>query len=283
MLIKKVSNTDTTLVEGFSKGASNEAYHSNTTHVSSSGLKTMLYSPKKYYERYVLGKEDTEPKPQAAFDFGSYIHSRVLEPELVESEYAFFEGAVKRGAAWDKFKLENSDRIIMSNAQVKMADKMMDSYQNSGIEIGVDATQTPFSNFFQGGESELTCCAPMDGIDCKVRFDYYKSGEDFYSINDVKTTALGNLDIESVEDICELYHYDLSAALYADVAQAVTGHEHAFYFLFMSKKPPFDVQLFKASDAMLARGREKYRTALHNLNNALETGIFYENKILELK
>lgn len=282
----KLDQEDTPkLSRGFTKGISNEDYHNDRTHVSSSGLKLMLTNPKLYFEQYVLGKPNEEDKPQTAYDFGSYVHTRVLEPHLLEEEYAIFEGKKKAGKAWEDFKEEHGEgKILLSRSQVDMADKMLYSYENSGVEIGKHGfnTEVGYKTFFTGGDAELTACTDLLGIDVKVRFDYYKNKNGFASINDVKTTSVASLDLDNVQEICDRYNYDLSAALYVDVAQDLTGKEHDFYFLFMSKKPPFDVRLFRASEQMLQRGREKYQTALIRLSEARETGIYYESKIQEL-
>jgi hypothetical protein len=273
------------LEEGFTADIKNQDYHDDRDYVSSSGLKLMLHNPKLYYDQYVLGKEDTSDKPQAAFDFGSYIHTRVLEPEKLEEEYAIYEGATKRGKKWDEFKENNPDKILLSLSQVKMADQMMEAYENDGVEIGRHGfdTKVAFSSFFKNGDAELTACTSLLDIPVKVRFDYYKNKNGYASINDVKTTAEGVLSLENIQNICDRYHYDLSAALYTDVATALTGEKHDFYFLFMSKKPPFDVRLFRASEEMLQRGRDKYQQALVNLGEARQTGVYYESKIEEIK
>lgn len=272
------------LLEGFISDVPNDDYHGDKTHVSSSGLKLMLYNSKLFYEQYVLDKPDEEDKPQSAFDFGSYIHTCVLEPHLLKEEYAIFPGKVKRGKEWEDFKANNSDKIILSQSQVDMAEKMMYSYHNSGVEIGKHGfnTEVSYNSFFKNGYAELTACTNILGVDVKVKFDYYKNKDGFASINDVKTTSEGSLTKESVKSICDKWHYDLSAALYVDVAELLTGEQHDFYFLFMSKKPPYDVRLFRASEAMLERGRLKYQEAILKLADARETGIYYESKIQEI-
>lgn len=265
----------------------NEVYHANRTHVSSSGLKLLLKNPKLYYEQYVLGKTDEEVPAalQNAFDFGSYIHARILEPHLIDEEFATFTGKMRRGKDWEAFKENNPEKIILSESQIRVANCMIDRYENSGIEIGKHGynTEVPFSSFFTNGKPELTACTNILGVDVKVRFDYYKKKKGFASIQDVKTTSEQDLSLENVQNICDRLDYDLSAALYCDVAAQITGVEHDFYFLFMSKKPPYDVQIFRASATMLERGREKYESSLLLLKEARDTGIYYEQKILELQ
>ena len=76
---------------------SNAAYHGNSTHFSSTQLKMLLKDPAQFHKEYILG--DKAPQIQrAAFDEGSYAHSLLLEPHLIDQEYAFFEGWTKRGS-----------------------------------------------------------------------------------------------------------------------------------------------------------------------------------------
>ena len=50
----------------------------------------------------------------------------------------------------------------------------------------------------------------------------------------------------------------------------------------MSKKD-HKVALYRASEEMLERGRAEYLEAIEKLKIARETGIYFENKIQELK
>ena len=72
--------------DGIYTDLSNDEYHANRTHVSSSVLKTAVSDPKKYYEKYILKIDNTPKTLQAAFDFGTYVHTLILEPETVEKE-----------------------------------------------------------------------------------------------------------------------------------------------------------------------------------------------------
>jgi exodeoxyribonuclease VIII len=273
------------LKEGFQKDIPNEAYHDNRTHISSSALKLFIDNPKLYFKKYELGEEEEEAdKAQGAYDFGSYIHTRVLEPHLLDVEYAIYEGKTRRGKVYEDFCQKNEGKIIISRSQVEMADKMMSAYENSGVEIGRHGyhTEVPYTNFFQQGDAELTACTDLMEVPVKVRFDYYKSTSKFASINDVKTTSIASLTQEAVQEACNKYGYHISAAMYVDVATALTGKKHDFYFLFMSKKAPYDVKLFRASEEMLERGREEYQMGLQKLKEARETGIWWESKIEEL-
>lgn len=262
------------------RSMSNEEYHAERDHVSSSGLKLMLKDPKSFYEQYVLGirQEATQ-----AMDFGTYIHALILEPETVDEKFVIWEGATRRGKEYDEFVENNKYKIIISRSQADQAETFLKTYEDSTIVIGKHGYEeaVPIPSFFEDGFAEESMFAELDGVKVKARFDYRKEFEDFGSINDVKTTSYAVNGVEDAVKICGFYDYDLSAALYVDIAEKVTGKKHDFYFLFCSKKDG-QFSLFRASEDFLNVGRKKYKEAISRLKRARETGIYYSNAIPEI-
>ena len=60
-----------------------------------------------------------------------------------------------------------------------------------------------------------------------------------------------------------------------DLVSQETKKPHDFYFIFISKKT-CETKIFKASEAMLERGRVKYLKAIVKLASTLETHTEYE-------
>lgn len=270
-----------TLKEGFNEGFNNEEYHADRQYKSSSALKLILKDPRQYYKTYVLNEPQDMNK--AALSIGSYVHTRILEPHLVEEEYTIFTG-VKRGAAWEEFKEKNEGKTILSSSQKALADSMISEFEKSTILLGNadNEKEVYISSFFEHGTPEETLCGYIDDYPIKVRFDYRKEFEDFGSINDLKTTASPMGTLEEVEDICNYWDYDISAALYVDMVTQATGKPHDFYFVFISKKN-YETKIFKASEGMLERGRQKYKKAIAKLKECEKTGVYFENTIQELR
>jgi len=281
-----ISSDGITLVEpfkltnGFNPKCSNENYHADREYKSSSALKMIMKDPQAYHKTYVLNQPQNFSAD--ALSIGSYAHTRVLEPHLIEVEYAIFTGSRRSGDVWKAFKEENSDKTIITASQKGMVDQMMNSYGDAVVKLG--EKDVLISSFFSGGEAEETLCGEIDGYKVKTRFDYRKVTDGYASINDLKTTAapMGSATLADVEDICRHWGYDVSAALYCDLATQVTGLKHDFYFIFVSKKD-YGTRIFKASEAMLERGRKTYREAIRRLKIAEETGVYFENKIEELR
>jgi exodeoxyribonuclease VIII len=244
---------------------SNEDYHANRSHVSSSGLKLYLKDPVEYHKQYVLGQSwDVPPALQNAFDFGTYVHAMVLEPHLLEEEFAIYESGCR-----EAFDYDNQGKLIMTTGQDANARKMFNNYKKTVFH----PEGKPISSFFEGGQAEESMFGELDGLKVKIRTDYRKvckSG--FASINDVKTTSK-NVNFKNITKTCEELDYDLSAALYCDVAEQVTGIKHDFFFLFMGKKD-YKSEIFRASEEFLERGRVKYKRAIKGIKKSRETGVW---------
>ena len=58
------------------------------------------------------------------------------------------------------------------------------------------------------------------------------------------------------------YQYQVQAALYVDVAEAIDGKKRDFYWVAVEKDAPYAVAVYKASDEMLEHGRQQYRKAI---------------------
>ena len=269
----------TKLTKGFNQDVSNDEYHGDREYKSSSALKLILKDPREYYKKYVLG--EAEPLRSDSLSVGSYAHTLVLEPHLEEVEYAIWEGKSRRGKEWEEFSEANKDKTIITSSQKYLVDQMIASYQESTVVIGEHGNEkeVPISNFFSGGKAEETLCGEINGYKVKVRFDYRQEFEDYGIISDLKTTAGSIAKKAEVEEVCEYWNYPLSAALYVDLVTQVTGKQHDFYFVFMSKAGSKECKIFKASDSFLERGRQDYLKAIELLKEAEKTGVYFENKI----
>jgi len=264
---------------GFQGGISNEEYHADRTYVSSSVLKLLEKDARSYYKQYVLG-EPSSFGNQGAMDLGSYVHALILEPHLVEKEFAVFNGAMRRGKVWDAF-LEEVDpkKIIITKSQADLAHNLVAEFNSTSMILG--EKEVMISSFFEKGKAEESLFVELDGVKVKVRFDYRKEKNGYHSINDIKTTANPISSARDAEKICASFGYDVSAALYCDAVEKATGNKHDFYFCFLSKKDG-GTTIFKASEQMLEAGRVKYKSAIVKLKEGRETGIWFENKIQEI-
>jgi len=63
----------------------NEQYHSDKRFLSSSNLKLILKDVPRFKNEVIDGNRQNVSKP--AFDEGSYAHTLILEPHMVQKEY----------------------------------------------------------------------------------------------------------------------------------------------------------------------------------------------------
>jgi hypothetical protein len=267
------------LIPGVNPACSNDDYHADREYLSSSSLKMIVKDPKAFYDTYILNKEP-ENQNKAAFALGSYLHAVILEPHTVETDFAVFTGKQRRGKDWISFEEENKNKTIITGSQKGVCDSLIKNYESTILKLG--EKDVPVASFFKKGIAEETMCAEIRGVKIKVRTDYRRCDDKYQSITDVKSTGAIISTREQAEEVCAMWDYDLSAALYCDVAEIVTGESHNFYFCFLSKKNG-EVKVYKASEEMLQRGRDKYMAGINRIIEARETNVWFTNRVEELR
>lgn len=257
--------------KGFNDNVSNEDYHDNRTHVSSSVLKTIYASLEDYKDQYIDGNFKLFAN-QEALDFGSYVHALILEPHLVKEEFHIYNS--DRDGKWNDFRESGiaKDKIIITQSQDDMAKDLINNFNNKHV-ITKEGKEVSIASFFSEGIAEQTLCTSINGVKVKVRFDYLKEEEG--QISDIKTTSSKVKTKKEAEKVCRTWGYDVSAALYVDAVSKVTGKKYDFYFCFLSKKDK-GVTIFKASEQMLSTGRAKYKEAIKKLKEARKTGLYFD-------
>lgn len=244
---------------------SNEAYHGDTSAFSSSQLKTMLESPEMFYQQYILGRKKAMDSP--ALRIGNAVHTKILEPEKFEDEYALYNG-VRRGAKWEQFKNDNENKIILSDKEMVQVDVAVDNVFNT------DAT-LPYIN---GGQPEVSLFTELEGVKIKVRADYIN--ETMGYIQDIKTTS-DLVNETNVRKKIAAFDYDLSAALYLDAFQKAGAKIDSFIWVFTSKNYQ-SCKVFKASEEMIENGRIKYKRALKSISEYQAKNWNIANDVVEI-
>lgn len=247
-------------------GSSNADYHANKTHLSSSALKQILKDPQVFYEEYILGLKRNVAKD--AFTEGSFTHSLILEPEKVQSEYAIYPGLRKHGKAYEDFKEANPGKTILSAAQLLRCERLFKAYNALPAAVNLIKNTLPEHNMM-ATLSELQVKARADAISIEKGY-----------IVDVKTTSMP-AGPDFFKTTLSEYMYDLSAALYCDIAASVYGKPFDFYWLVLSKVDG-SCEVYRAKAETLATGRAAYTNAILIYKNCLKTGIWALNQPKEL-
>jgi hypothetical protein len=98
------------------------------------------------------------------------------------------------------------------------------------------------------------------GIRCKIRPDLLVLP---HLILELKTTFNPSLAVFQRTALMQRYH--LSAAMYLDGVQQVTGQRLKYMYLVAGRHAPYDVLTFVPSEAMLREGERLYRLALSTI------------------
>lgn len=261
------------LKDGVNLDISNAEYHLDDKYISSSGLKLVLKSPKEYYERYIL-KLPQPNKNQAALDFGTVAHTMLLEPHLFDNSFTVFPGASRRGKAYDIFRADNPDKIILTDSDMMKLNALsvaFKSHTHSGI--------------LDNCLFEHTMATSLRDVKVKARADAIDLGRG--RIIDVKTTAYaGGVDI--FKDTIEKLSYDLSAALYCRIAEQIYNRPFEFYFIVLSKND-LSCAIYRMGAATFSLGDEKLTKSIETLKTCILTNIWShdilsedDNSILEV-
>ena len=235
------------LKRGINPSISNEDYHADKSYLSSSQIKLLLKDTEQFYKEVILGERERIYK--AAFDEGSYAHTLILEPEMVETEYRFFKGFRKAGKEWEEFKKANHGYTMLSFPQRRRVEKWVEAYE------ALPAAKSLIS----GGFAEHTVTGKVEGLDLKARADYINVDKGY--IVDVKTTSY-DPGLDGFKQTIKDFRYDLSAAMYTKLFNQAYNKNFDFYFIVLGKKNN-ECEVFKMSRSTMEDGLNLFKKALN--------------------
>ncbi len=237
----------------------NSEYHADTSWYSSSSLKKILNNTEDFNNEYILGKRVIQTDNNS-FQEGSLTHSLILEPHLVKSEYAIYQGMRKAGSEWEAFKTQNTKPSIVSLSQWGRCEQYVKSYKKNDVAMGL----------IQGGLPEHSICHIIEDMPLKVRCDYINLDKRY--IVDVKTSSYP-VDLDNFRHTIIEWKYDLSAALYLNVVEAFYNCPFDFYFIANSKKE-LQCEAYKVSAKTRSSGTRMVNDAISLYKKCKETGIW---------
>lgn len=158
---------------------------------------------------------------------------------------------------WDAEFTRQTGRIIASPAQIAAIQGM-----TASIAANPDAMAC-----LTGGQSESSIFwdAPETGISLKCRPDHLNP----LFCGELKTAA--DASERGFQGAVMRYGYHISAAMYLDGIEAVTGTRHAHRFVVVEKNPPYLCAVYQLSDSALAAGYAEYRRLLNVLRECRNT------------
>lgn len=227
------------------KQISNEEYHGEyRNYLSSSDLRKLLRSPAHY-------RTPSTPSTPAQ-EFGTLVHEAVLEPDMFKARCRpspKIDRRTTEGKALAAWQEEQHARHGIKFLAEDVYNQIEDITRAVSTSVGA-------TGILSGGVAELSGFTELCGSNIRVRPDYLKDDV----IVDLKTTFDSRPDpfLKSVL----AYGYHIQASLYCDACEAIDGNKRDFIWLAVEKDAPYGVQIFKASDEMLAHGRKLYQKAI---------------------
>lgn len=258
---------------------SNSDYHKQHSvkdhFFSSSQVKTMLKDPELFHRKYIT-RVLSEDKRNPAFDIGTYFHTAILEPDLLEKECAVWKGGNRGSIKYKEFEKANKDKAIITLAELGKANALIKGIEDS--DVCLDMIDHENSTY------EGSLFMDLMGVQCKVRFDVLNLGKDYSFIGDLKSTTGNPKDGWGLRTKIHNYGYDVSAAFYVDmINEYITVNKldlalvEDFWLYFATKDYPM-AKAWKMSPDMLAVGRAKYRKALKMLKKYQANGWKFEEE-----
>jgi exodeoxyribonuclease VIII len=222
-----------------------EYFNEFRSYLSSSDLRRLIRSPAHY--------RNPQKLESPALAFGSLAHTFVLEPHIAEARYrprADVDGRTREGKAvrdWEASLAAQQGINFITEADYNAATNIAASVRT---HLGASALLT-------GGVAETAgIVSDFLGVNCRIKPDYRTDSYivDLKTCVDARSDAFGRSVIN--------FLYQVQAAFYVDVAEAIDGKKRDFYWIAVEKDAPYAVSVFKASDAMLENGRAQYKCAI---------------------
>ncbi len=276
-------------LEGLVYDLPDSEYHKvlapDKAHYSSSqfkdAMKDIEFFHKKYISKEIVDEHSTTTLNN--FAVGHAYHCLTLEPLEFTKQFVIFEGAVKRGKAYEdclaKATLEG--KKVLTQKQYDLAKFIADASDKNEISKELRGNE--------GSIAEVSCFVVLHGVKVKVRadlinfegFDKYDGNFQVPFIADMKSTTGNPKDAEVIMKKIASLNYDLSAALYLDAFNVYLGEKglpliEEWKFIFDSKDSGTS-KVWTATEDMIKVGRAKYMKGLELIKKYQANGWVFED------
>jgi exodeoxyribonuclease VIII len=243
-------------------------YHAHPA-ISKSRLDLIHRSPAHY-----KAEAENPSEPTAAMLWGSMYHSLILTPDDFARTYAVMPEGIDRRTkegkdAWAAWQEEYEgmtpvDRPTMTELTAMRDALMAHSFASAAL---------------QGGLTEQSYFAMIDGVECKCRPDFVLGN----TMTDLKTCKDARPDMFSRATWD--YRYHVQGSFYPDVYfEATRNRIELFLLVAQEKTRPYAVNVFVADEAMLDQGRREYLDDLAIYRECLDLDVWpaYPEKVQAL-
>lgn len=229
----------------------------------------------KLFELYMKG---LLKKKSPALTFGSLYDAMLLEPETLNERFIVLDDSEviaelkdsyknpKASAPYKAWKAEQDEKIsdrgltIVSQDDWNEAERMIARLDASEVADPMTGEIVPV-RYYLTGTAQHEINSWIGEIPVRGFLDCYAEENGF--IADSKSTRSIHGFRYDVGSFC----YDIQAYIYTQVMDT-----EDFYWVVQEKASPYLCGVYKASERSLASGKEKFWTAVSNINQWLENG-----------
>ena len=211
--------------------------------LSSSALKLLLDSPKKYY--YVT-KYSNSVETQGLRD-GKLMHTLILEPDKFEKLH-FVDVQSKNTKKYKEAKQEYG--VVYTKKEKEDAERLADAFMKNTYAV----------TFLKNTEFEVPAIGYIDGLPFRAKADILGSNK----ICDLKSTS----DIKAFKYSSQRYGYDVQCYIYCQLFKI---QYFDFKFLVIDKGS-LDIGVYDCSEEFYLQGEEKVKFAIKRYNE------YFKNK-----
>ena len=245
--------------EGIFKNIDIEDYHKSQG-ISSSGIKLLLNSPKKYHYQYLSGLYIHKDKK--AMVAGTALHLLVLEPSLFEKTFYVMKDKIDRRTtvgkeAYAKALEECGNRKVLT----------LDEFNEISSMAYAVKSNKPFVNAISknGNIEDSIYFQDECGALLRARPDFYND----FLIIDIKTTR--DASPEGFQRSVLEYGYHIQAAMQQDALRKTTGREYKhFCHLVVEDEAPYLTGFYRLDDYAIDLGRAEYKRGAQTYKKCLE-------------
>lgn len=196
----------------------------------------------------------THPKEETkSLAYGRAFHAAILTPDIFKRDYVVapkFDRRTTKGKADEiLFLEENKGKIAIDQGDYEDIKGMMEECYSTPKVV----------ELLKGGHKEFTMIWNTSDVLCKGKLDLIREEE--LIIADFKTTESCK-EAHVQKDLLKWY-YAAKAAFYIDGAKETMGKDFDFFvYVFIEKKPPYNLDLFYLDQDTIDTGRRIYMSDL---------------------